>query len=133
MPDRHSLEIIVNDPHSTAEERAIAARELGGVQVPSDTELPEAQVMLAALGKKHIREISEDDWVNHFAKNHAPASEELIREWRFFVAPNERTLWLLTNQDHVGGLRWYWQTILSTSGERLDVRAHALARLAELE
>ncbi len=132
MPDRNSLEIIVNDPHSTAEERAIAARELGGGQFLPDTELPEAQVMLAALGKKHIREISEDDWVNHFAKNHAPASEELIREWRFFVAPNERTLWLLTNQDHVGGLRWYWQTILETCGKREDVKAHARGRLQEL-
>ena len=132
MPDRHSLEIIVNDPHSTAEEREIATRELGGAQFLPDTELPEAQRMLAALRKAHISEVSEADWVNYFSQNHAPASENLIREWRYFVPPDARTLELLTGQDHVGGLRWYWQNILSAAGERLDVRAHALARLAEL-
>ncbi len=132
MPDRNSLEIIVNDRYSTPEEREFAARELGGAQFLPDTELPEAQVMLATLRKAHISEISEADWVNYFSQNHAPASEELIREWRYFVPPDPRTLEILTGQDHISGLRWYWQTVLSAAGERLDVRAHALARLAEL-
>jgi len=133
MPDRNSLEIIVNDRYSTPEEREFAARELGGAQFLPDTELPEAQVMLATLRKAHISEISEADWVNYFSQNHAPASEELIREWRYFVPPDTRTLELLTGQDHVEGLRWYWETTLSAAGERADVRAHALARLAELQ
>ena len=132
MSDRQSLEQILHDPYSTPEERESATRELGGAQFLPDTELAEAQVMLGTLGKKHLSEVSEDDWVNHFAKNHAPASEELIREWRYSVAPDARTLELLTGQDHVGGLRWYWQSTLDAAGERLDVRAHALARLAEL-
>ena len=133
MPDRNSLEIIVNDRYSTPEEREFAARELGGVPLSADTELPEAHRMLATLRNARISEVSEADWVNYFSQNHAPASEELIREWRYFVPPDTRTLELLTGQDHVEGLRWYWETTLSAAGERADVRAHALARLAELQ
>jgi len=132
MPDKHSLEIIVNDPHSTAEERAIAARELGVGQFTVDTELPEALRMLATLGKKHIGEVSEDDWTNYFSKGHSLASEELIREWRFFVPPNDKILELLTGEDHIGGLRWHWESTLAICGERADVKAYALARLQEL-
>jgi hypothetical protein len=131
--DRNSLEQIVRDPHSTPQERETAALELGGgPQFTADTELPEAKRMLAVLGKEHVREITENEWESYFAKGHAPASEELIGEWRFFVPPDERMLELLTGQDHVGGLRWWWQYTLDHCGKREDVKAHALARLAEL-
>ena len=132
MPDRQSLEQILHDPYSTPEEREIATRELGGAQFLPDTELPEAQGMLAALGKKHVSEITEEAWVNYFAQNHTSASEEFVREWRFFVPPDERTLELLTGQDYAGSLRWYWKTILDTCGKREDVKAHARGRLKEL-
>jgi hypothetical protein len=122
---------ILDNPAASPGDRARARAALGA-EVPTETVLAEAGHMLAALGKKHVSEITENEWMNYFAKNHAPPSEQLIREWRYFVPPDDRALELLTGQDRIGGLRWYWQTILSTAVERADVKAHARARLAEL-
>jgi hypothetical protein len=129
--NENELKNILDNPAASPEGRARARAALGA-ELPVETDLPEAQHMLAILRKRHVMEITEDDWMAYFAKNYAPASEELIREWRYFVPPDERALELLTGQDHIGGLRWYWQTVLSTAGERADVKAHARARLAEL-
>ncbi|MGB6499418.1 MAG: hypothetical protein WBF09_20645 [Candidatus Acidiferrum sp.] len=128
--NENELKHILDNPAASPEGRARARAALG-VEMP-ETELPEAQRMLASLGKKHVSEITEDAWMAYFAKNHAPASEELIREWRYFVPPDDRTLELLTGQDRIGGLRWWWQTTLETCGERADVKALARERLAEL-
>jgi hypothetical protein len=128
--NENELKNILDNPAASPEGRARALAALG-VELP-ETELPEARHMLATLGKGHVREITQDEWMAFFAKNHAPASEQLIREWRYFVPPDDRALELLTGQDRIGGLRWYWQTILSTAGERADVKSHARERLAEL-
>lgn len=125
------LKHILDNPAASPEGRA-RARAVLGLELPVETALPEAQHMLATLRKKHVREIAEDEWVSYFAKNYAPASEELIREWRYFVPPDDRALELLTGEDRIGGRRWYWQTVLNTAGERADVIANAKERLAEL-
>ena len=142
MNRTEALSEVLQDPTRSERDRAIAFRALqaanasttdAGTILAPMVELPEAQRMLAALGKKHIAEVTEDDWQAYFAKNpHASASGELIREWRYWVAPDERTLWLLTGQDHGGGLQWYWKTILDTCGGREDVKSHAWRELAAL-
>lgn len=132
--NENELKDILDNPAASPGDRARARAALGvelGAEL-AETELPEAKPMLAFLGKKHVSEITEDEWVSYFAKSHAPASEALIREWRYFVPPDAHTLELLTGQDRIGGSRWYWETILNMAGGRADVKAHAQARLAEL-
>lgn len=141
-----ALEAILRDGTRSPRDRAIARAALDkakaietGIETDAEiipgpmVDLPEAVQLLAALGKKYIGEVSGDEWVTYFAKNHTHPSEALICEWNFFVAPDARALWLLTGlEDHVAGLRWWWETSLATCGERADVRAFALRQLAAL-
>lgn len=140
-----ALEAILKDDNRSPRDRAIARAALDKAKAigtgadtdaetfpPSPVDLPEAVQLLAALGKKNIGEVSEDEWVTYFVKNHTHPAEALIREWRFFVAPDERMLELLTGQDYARGLRWYWETILKTCGGREDVKSHARRQLAAL-
>jgi len=134
------LEVLRDDSRSGADKN-VARAALDSAQasatdaeiIPAPmVELPEAQRMLAALGKKHVMEISEGEWESHFDKNHSLPSETLIREWRYFVPPSERMLWLLNGGDRVAGLQWYWKTVLDTCGGREDVKAHVWRQLSAL-
>ena len=114
-----ALQMVLIDENRSARDKAIGKVALDkakaiekGIETGVETgaeiipipiiEPPEAGQMLAALGKKHIAKISEDEWMSSFAKNHTTPSEVLIREWRFRVAPDEGMPELLTGQDHVG-------------------------------
>lgn len=136
-----ALEAILKDENRSLRDKDIARAALDKAQacvkdaeiIPAPmVELPETQRLLAALGKRHVMEISESEWESYFAKNHSLPSEALIREWRYFVPPSERMPWLLNGGDRVAGLWWYWKTILDTCGGREDVKSHARRQLAAL-
>jgi hypothetical protein len=83
----------------------------------------DSSAMLLALGKTHLREISEDEfarYAQHFGPSH---KQELCRQWRDWVCPNDEFL------DLIGLLRTdHWQ-IIRDRAKSVDVRMNAMAEM----
>ena len=133
--DKASLTLILSDPNSSLEEKQQARRELDALDGQADSfPVHDATLaMLAALKVERVEDLTEAIFEQHCAAHSVTSTDPIVREFRYWVPPCERTLWLLTNQDRVGGLRWWWENVARIWGERPDVKAHARARLAELQ
>ncbi len=139
MQDKDSLTLILNDPLSSAEEKAQAQRELEALDGHADDGLADSfpvhdatRMILAALNVERVEDLNEEIYERYCVAHSVRDTDPIVREFRYWVPPCERTLWLLTNQDRVGGLRWWWNNVLNICGDREDVKIRARARLAEL-
>ncbi len=139
MQDKDSLIRILNDPLSSAEEKAQAQRELDAVDGQADDGQADSfpvhdatRALLAALKVERVENLSEEIYEKYCATVHVRPTDMICKEFYFWCAPCERTLWLLTDKDRVGGLRWWWNNVLNICGDREDVKAHARRKLAEL-
>src|SRR5258708_2347576 len=127
MPDRHSLEIILNDPASTTEEKAAAQTALDShadpVAVHDDT-----RAMLAALKVERIADLNEEIFERHCVAHFVKQTDPIVPEFRYWIAPDDSTLKLIgmTRRD-------WWETIhkMAVAANRPDVQAHARRKLQE--
>jgi hypothetical protein len=115
-----ALSAVLQDPGRSPAEKEIAARALRSVSAsgigtgiepacastPYQELSPDSLVMLHALGKKHLRDISEDEFVR-YAQHFDPRFKELLcRQWREWVRPDDSVL------DLIGMSRTeYWRAI----------------------
>ncbi len=139
MQDRDSLTRIVNDPNSSTEEREQAQRELDALDGHADDgeggSFPvhdATRMILAALNVEGVEDLNEAIYERYCIAHSVRDTDPIVREFRYWVPPCERTLWLLTNQDRIGGLRWWWGNVLKICGDREDVKANARRELAAL-
>jgi hypothetical protein len=116
-----ALEAVLRDPSRSQRDKDIARAALDARQASSTdaavSELvstagphqelsPDSKSMLLALGKGHLREISEDEFA-HYTKNFGLShKQDLCRQWREWVCPDDEIL------DLIGLTRAnYWQII----------------------
>src|ERR1700687_1923639 len=122
----HKLQLIIDDPYSTAHERAMAQaklRDAGEPPAESDT----LQELLRAAGKKHLRDVSDQEFARHSARFGWPERLELDRQRGEWCCPSEEILVLL-------GLTrlTYWQGVRERA--KTDaVRQNAAKEIRKLE
>jgi hypothetical protein len=127
----------LQDPKRSPAEKEIAARALRPVNTSSmDAETreqspaspyqeltPDSQAMLQALGKKHLRDISEHDFARYAQHLDPRATELLCRQWREWICPEDYVL------DLIGMSRAeYWRAIYEHAKSD-DVRMNAVAEM----
>jgi|SRR5580693_1419091 hypothetical protein len=135
-----ALSAVLQDPGRSPAEKEIAARALRSVSAsgigtgiepacastPYQELSPDSLVMLHALGKKHLRDISEDEFAR-YARHFDPRFKELLcRQWREWVCPDDAFLDLivLTRTE-------YWKTIRDNAKSD-DVRMNARTEINNL-
>ena len=129
MPTRDQLQSIIDDPGSTAEERAAARSRLNSAAIGEEppTFSPRAQEMLRALGKTHIRDVSEDEWLRYIQQRGLTLRDPLVMERAEWVLPDERFMELTGWTP-----RTYWRWVLDRATSP-QVRENALKELGLLE
>lgn len=132
-----ALEAILKDDSRSPRDKAIARAALDkakaierGVETDAITEptkttaayqelTPDSLTMLQALGKRHLRDISEDAFVLYAHHFDPRFKQELCRQWREWVCPDDAFL------DLIGLSRaGYWRTIYDHAKSE-DVRLNA--------
>jgi len=122
-----ALEHVLRDPTRSEKDKDIACAALGVASVSTTVPYQELSVdskaMLIALGKNHLREISENEfalYAQHFSHSQ---KQELCRQWREWVCPDDEFL------DLIGLTRTgYWQ-IIRDRAKSDDVRMNALTEI----
>jgi hypothetical protein len=106
MNRTEALTAVLQDPGRSQAEKGIAARalrasataelrETEGTVSPYQELSADSQTMLHALGKRHLRDISEDEFAR-YAQHFDPRSTELLcRQWREWVCPDDDFLDLI--------------------------------------
>jgi hypothetical protein len=132
-----ALTEVLRDPNRSRAEKEIAARALRALNASADVgdkepaspatpyqELtPDSLTMLQALGKRHLRDISEDAFVL-YARHFDPRFKELLcRQWREWVRPDDAILELIGMS-----VADYWRTIYDHAKSD-DVRMNALEQM----
>ncbi len=122
-----ALEQVLRDPTRSEKDKDIARAALGvesvSTTVPYQELSVDSKAMLLALGKNHLREISENEfalYAQHFSHSQ---KQELCRQWRDWVCPDNDFLALI-GVSQTG----YWQ-IICDRAKSDDVRMHALAEI----
>jgi len=122
-----ALEQVLRDPTRSERDKDIARAALIVASVSTTVPYQELSVdsraMLLALGKNHLREVSENEFA-HYAQHFSHSQkQELCRQWREWVNPDDELLALI-GLTRMG----YWQ-IIRDRAKSDDVRTHALTEI----
>lgn len=128
MHDKN-LEAILNDPASTAEEKAAAQTALLGHADPLFVQ-EQTRWMLTQLGKQHIEELTEADYERYCVQHCVKPSDPIVDEFRYWFAPDDDFLELIGMT-----LPGYWQAVYerATAARRPDAQPYALRNLQGME
>jgi hypothetical protein len=125
MPSKDQLQAIIDDPGSTPEERAAAQLRLDAITDDQEPPAfsPEVREMLRFLGKAHIRDVTQDEWLRYIQQRSLTIRDPLVREHAQWVPPEKRFMELTgwTAQTY-----WQWIHDRATTAQ---VRANALAEI----
>ena len=134
MNRTEALTAVIEDPGRSRAEKEIAARALQasanvGDKEPASASTPyqelsaDSLAMLHALGKNHLRDISEDAFVLYAHHFDPRFKQQLCTQWREWVRPDDAFLEL------IGMSRTdYWRTVYEQAKSD-DVRMNALAEM----
>ncbi len=127
MNRTEALTEVLHDPSRSQREKEIAAAALSATNVstagPHQELSQDSKAMLLALGKTHLREISEDEFARYAQHFGHPQKQELCRQWREWVCPDNDFLALI-GLTRTG----YWQ-IIHDRAKSDDVRMNALTEI----
>jgi hypothetical protein len=116
---RDQLQAILDDPYSTAHERAMAQAKLRDAgEQPSESDA--LQVLLRACGKKHLRDVSWPEFQRHSAR--LTWMEKLQLDYLRGQCPDDELLAMM------GYTTQTWEGRAKTS----DVRANAEQQINQL-
>jgi hypothetical protein len=112
MPDRMNLEKILTDPNSTHEERSIAHHELMALNAKEADRVEfssQALDMMRSLGKLHLRDVSQTEWLQYAERKGLTGCEQLCTEYWNWNAPDDKVLQVISGKDNVSAARIaYW-------------------------
>jgi hypothetical protein len=122
-----ALTAVLQDPGRSQAEKEIAARALRATNgeikesatVPYQELSDDSRAMLLALGKKHLREVSDSDFTKYAQHFGHAQKQELCKQWREWVCPDDDFLALI-GMSRTG----YWKTIRDNAKSD-DVRLNA--------
>jgi hypothetical protein len=126
-PERDKLQAILDDPHSTPEERTMAQAGLRDAIEDQPVESDVLQALLRTIGKKHLRDVSASEFARHSASFSWAERLELGRQRGEWIAPDDEILDLM-------GLSklTYWAGVRNRA-TTADVRANAEREIKQLE
>jgi hypothetical protein len=132
-PDRN-LRAIIDDPGSTPKERAVARLRLDatteGNEPPSFS--LEAQELLRTLGKNHLRDVAESEWMQYATRHGITGREPLAIEYSNWHCPDIEFLVLIHGKDPLAATIQHWTSVHNRTADP-HVKAHALDQIKQLE
>src|SRR5258707_4240163 len=126
--DRSKMEQIINDPASTAEEKAAAEAALDAQADPVAAD-DDTRAMLAALKVERIADLNEEMYERYCVAHCTKQSDPIVTESRYWITPSAEFLELIGLT-----LRGYWQAVdeRATAAGSPDAQAHTRTKLQEL-
>ena len=115
----NKLQAIIDDPFSTPNERAMAQARLRDAGVDPPVESDTLQELLRLAGRKHLRDVSDEDYARHSARFSWPERLELDQQRGEWIAPEEGILELMGMSRLT-----YWEGVRDRATTS-DVRANA--------
>lgn len=127
--ERNQLEAILNDPASTAAEKAAAKAALGPPDLDAPQDLhPHTHALLNALQGSRVSDLTELAFERYHKIHQLGANDPLVREfWYWVVSPEYLRLLGMTERE------WWEQGCeVAVADKRPDAEAFARTKLDEL-